>query len=207
MTLPLVYFVNPMCSWCYGFHGGLEAALQERAGAFGMTLALGALREDTEPLRPEQKVYLRNAWTRVGEASGRPFTLDLLDRDDFVYDTRPPSRAVAAVRASQPEAAFVYLGAVQAAFYRDNRNVTEAAVLAEIATEVGVDAAPVTAALADPATAEQLLAENTDVARLGVEGYPTLIALTKPRPVVVTHGFRPGPALAEALDALPEGSG
>ena len=205
MTLPLVYFVNPMCSWCYGFHAGLEAALAARPGAFEVTLALGALREDTEPIRAEQRDYLRGAWTRVGEASGRPFAFGLLERDDFVYDTRPPSRALAAVRASQPDRALADLGALQDAFYRDNRDVTAAEALVDAAVEQGLDPDPIALALADPASVAQLRTENEDVARMGVEGYPTLVALTRPRPTLVTHGFRPAEALAEALDTVRAG--
>jgi len=200
MTLELVYFANPMCSWCYGFHEGFARALGARAGAVSATIALGALREDTEPMRPEQKAYLREAWTRVGAMSGRLFAFDLLERDDFVYDTRPVGRAVAAVRAAAPERSLAYLGAVQTAFYRDNRDVTQREVLSEIAREEDLDAAMVEAALREPATAEALASENAEVARLGVTGYPTALALTRPKPTLVTLGFQPADAVAGALD-------
>lgn len=200
MTLELVYFANPMCSWCYGFHDGFAAALGARAGAVTATVALGALREDTEPLRDEQKAYLRDAWARVGAMSGRPFDVALLERNDFIYDTRPASRAVAAVRAAAPARALDYLAAVETAFYRDNRDVTRAAVLAEIADERGLERTVVETALDDPETATALATENAQVARLGVTGYPTVLALTRPKPRVVTIGFQPAGALAGALD-------
>ena len=200
MTLELVYFANPMCSWCYGFHDGLAAALGARRHAASLTVALGALREDTEPLRDDQKAYLREAWTRVAEMSGRPFAFGLLARDDLVYDTRPASRAVAAVRAAAPERTLAYLGAVQTAFYRDGRDVTRGDVLGEIAAEAGLEPGVVADALADPETAEALAAENAQVARLGVTGYPTVLALTKPKPQVVAVGFRPAEAVAAAID-------
>ena len=200
MTLELVYFANPMCSWCYGFHEGFAAALGARPGAVSATIALGALREDTEPMRPDQKAYLRDAWTRVGAMSGRPFAFDLLEREDFVYDTRPASRAVAAVRAAAPERALTYLGAVQTAFYRDNRDVTQGEVLGAIAREQDLDAAIVETALADPETADTLAGENAEVGRLGVTGYPTVLALTRPKPRVVALGFQPADAVAGAID-------
>ncbi len=205
MSAELLYFVNPMCSWCYGFHAGLADAVADAEGALTLNLALGALRADEVPLQPEQKTYLRDAWARVAAASGRPFSLALLDRDDFIYDTRPASRAVAAVRASQAAGAVDYLGAVQTAFYRDNREVTTAAVLADVARECGLDPAPVRAWLDDPGTGEQLRLENEQVAGLGVNGYPTLLALTKPQPQLVTAGFLGARALREKLLALMPG--
>jgi putative protein-disulfide isomerase len=200
MTLELVYFANPMCSWCYGFHEGFAAALGARTGAVGATLALGALRADTEPLADGQKAYLREAWTRVGAVSGRPFDFALLERDDFAYDTRPASRAVAAVRAAAPERALWYLGAVQTAFYRDNRDVTRGDVLAELATEADLDPGVVETALLDPETELALARENEEVARLGVTGYPTVLALTRPKPQVIALGFQPPDAVAAAVD-------
>ncbi len=200
MPVEVVYFANPMCSWCYGFHEGFARALAERAEAVTVTVALGALRADTEPLRDAQKAYLRDAWTRVGAASGRPFDHALLDRDDFVYDTRPASRAVAAVRVAAPARTLDYLGAVQVAFYRDGRDVTRTGVLAALAHETGLDPAVVEAAMGEPDTAHALDGENAEVARLGVSGYPTVLALTPPKPRVVTVGFRPADALAAALD-------
>jgi putative protein-disulfide isomerase len=200
MTLELVYFANPMCSWCYGFHDMFAAALGARSGAVRATVALGALREDTEPLRDEQRAYLRDAWTRVGAASGRPFDLALLERANFVYDTRPASRAVAAVRSAMPAQTLAFLGAVQTAFYRDGRDVTRAAVLAAIAGEAGLEPALVADALGDPDTADALAAEHAEVARLGVTGYPTVLALTRPRPRVVALGFQPADAVAAAID-------
>jgi putative protein-disulfide isomerase len=200
MTLELVYFANPMCSWCYGFHEGFAAAVGARAGAVSTTLALGALRADTEPMGAELKAYLRDAWTRVGAMSGQAFAFDLLERDDFVYDTRPASRAVAAVRAAAPERALAYLGAVQTAFYRDNRDVTRSEILAEIAREQDLDAAIVETALLDPETADALADENAEVGRLGITGYPTVLALTRPKPKVVALGFQPADAVAGAVD-------
>ncbi len=200
MTVELVYFANPMCSWCYGFHEGFAAALGARIGAVNATVALGALREDTEPLRDEQKAYLREAWTRVAAMSGRPIAFGLLERDDFVYDTRPASRAVAAVRAAAPEQTLAYLGAVQTAFYRDNRDVTNLDVLTALATEAGLEASMIADALTDPETADALAAENVQAARLGVTGYPTVLALTRPKPKVVALGFQPADAVAAAID-------
>ncbi|MEO1091720.1 MAG: DsbA family protein [Pseudomonadota bacterium] len=202
MTTELLYVANPMCSWCYGFHVGLASAVADRTHQVVVTLSLGALRADTEPMRPEQKTYLREAWTRVGEASSQPFDTALLDRDDFVYDTRPASRAVAAVRDTRPDRVLAYLGAVQEAFYRDNRDVTEPSVLAAVAAETDIGAELIETALGDPKTATALEAENHAVAQLGITGYPTLIAMTSPRPTVVALGFKPPDALAEALDEL-----
>jgi len=203
MAFDLVYFVNPMCSWCYGFGPSLRAVQTAFGDDISITVALGSLREDTEPLRPEQKDYLRAAWSRVGEASGQPFNFGLLDRDDFNYDTRPACRALAAIRDLSPGAVIDYLEAVQTGFYRDNRDVTKKAVLGDLAASVGLDRTRVESALSDVATAEALVAEYAQVARLGVSGYPTLAAVSPPRAILIAQGFQaPEQIVAAVRDAL-----
>jgi putative protein-disulfide isomerase len=104
------------------------------------------------------------------------------------------------VRAADPPRTLAYLGAVQTAFYRDNRDVTRSEILAEIAREQDLDAAIVEAALLDPETADALADENAEVGRLGITGYPTVLALTRPKPKVVALGFQPADAVAGAVD-------
>ncbi len=204
MTPPapeLLYAVNPMCSWCYGFAPSLAALRDARGPSLRITLALGALRAETEAMRPEQKAHLTSAWQRVGQASGQPFDPALLQVDDFAYDTRPASRAVMAARSLGEAAALDLLAAIQQAFYRDARRVTRTDVLRDVADEIGLDGAAIVAAVEDPAAATALERENRDVAALGIEGYPTVVALGPPARVV-TVGFLPPAALLDRVDAV-----
>ncbi len=197
--LDVLYAANPMCSWCYGFAPAVLAVRERFGDAVRITLALGALRAETKPMSGERKAQLEGAWQRVAAASGQPFDHALLRVDDFAYDTRPASRAVLAARRIGDDAALDLLAAIQHAFYRDARRVTETAVLAEVATEAGLDGAAIAAAVDDPATAEALERENRDLAGLGIEGYPTVVALGD-RPRALTVGFQPAARFVEAVE-------
>ena len=60
-------------------------------------------------MRPQDKDYIRNAWTQVNGATGQPFDFAFLERDGFVYDTEPACRAVVTVRRMMPKLALAFM--------------------------------------------------------------------------------------------------
>ena len=95
MDKELVYFADPMCSWCYGFAPVVAAVEQQFRGRLPLRLVMGGLRAgQTRPMRDADKEYIRDAWTRVNAASGQPFDFAFFEREGFVYDTEPACRAV-----------------------------------------------------------------------------------------------------------------
>lgn len=136
----LVYFADPMCSWCWGF-SPVVAAIGERFGdALPIRLVLGGLRPWTmKPMDDRAKASTRSHWEHVHEASGQPFDFAFFDRPVFVYDTEPACRAVVVMRRRDMVTALAGLHRIHAAFYAENRDVTDAATLTEIAANLGFD--------------------------------------------------------------------
>ncbi len=60
-------------------------------------------------------------------------------------------------------------------YFIDGRDIGDRAVLAEIAGEVGLDAAEAGAWLASPAELEEVLAEDRGARRLGINAVPCFI--------------------------------
>ena len=133
----LVYFADPLCSWCYGFGPQLWAVLEKHPGT-ELDLVMGGLRPyNMQLMSPAFKDMLRGHWNHVHEASGLPFATGILARDDFVYDTEPACRAVVAARTLDATRAFTCFKAIQVAFYRDSRDMTRPGALADVAVESG----------------------------------------------------------------------
>lgn len=198
MPVEALYFVNPMCSWCWGFAPSLAAA--QEALDLRVTLALGSLGDrGGRPMRAEDKRYVREHWEHVGERSGQPFDFAFFDRESFVYDTVPACRAVALARSLDAGRALAFLHAVQRAFYAESRDVTSLGTLAELAVLHGYDGDAFAAGLGDPALHDAVEAEFVEVANMGVTGYPTLVALHDGRARLVAHGWR---SPAELVDTL-----
>lgn len=136
----LLYIADPMCSWCWGFAPVIDALRAEYGERLKFALVLGGLRPGTtEPMNEEMKNFVLHHWEEVNKATGQPFKFKFDLSEDFCYDTEPSARATVAVRRMQPEDVFDYLKRVQAAFYTENRDVTDTAVLAELAEAQGLD--------------------------------------------------------------------
>ncbi len=100
MTNPhLIYFADPMCSWCWGFSPVIDAVRAEFGSSMPIRLVLGGLRPGTtEPLTSTSKREIREHWEHVHEASNQPFDFHFFEREGFIYDTEPASRAAVTAR-------------------------------------------------------------------------------------------------------------
>lgn len=200
MTVRLLYFANPMCSWCWGFQP-VTRALSEMG--YPITVALGTLgAERSRPMDETDKAKVREHWEHVLKRTGQRFDFRFFDRDGFVYDTVPASRALAIVRARFPALALAFLGRLQERFYVLGQDVTDALVLREAAGEFGIQPDVFDSALIDPAVAAEVATEWQQTAQLGVSGYPTLLALQESKPQVVTIGWRPAEEVLPLVQAI-----
>ena len=185
----LLYIADPLCSWCYGFGPELSKLLERHPEA-QLDLLMGGLRPfNTQVMSPEFKRMLREHWRHVATASGLPFSEAILDRDDFVYDTEPPCRAVVTARHHDASKAYAYLKAVQLAFYRDGREVTKGDVLADIAAECGYEPDTFRMSLDSEPMREETKADFSTTQSLGVGGFPTLGIGYGSQLFLVTSGY------------------
>src|SRR6185437_9005868 len=201
-TPHLIYFSDPMCSWCYGFSPVVEEIRRTFGRGLPIRLVMGGLRPGTEtPMTEEAKLEIGDHWTHVHEATGLPFNGAGMSRPGLVYDTDPAARAVVVARRDGEEMAAQFLGRTQRAFYAEGRDVTKAETLGEIAEELGFEREPF---LADWSTDEAKQETWRDYAisqRAGVTGFPTLVAGPNAEGVygVVTRGFAPGDQVVAIL--------
>jgi putative protein-disulfide isomerase len=205
----LIYFADPMCSWCYGFSPVIADIRRAFGRALPIRLVMGGLRPGTDtPMSEPAKVELRSHWAHVHEASGLPFDGAVLDSPDFLYDTDPAARAVVRVRREDPEMALAYLARVQRAFYAETRDVTDPEVLADLGADFGLERESFLADFDTDDLKKETWRDYGTSQRAGVTGFPTLVAgpNTEGSYGVVTRGFQPGGQVLAVLHAWLEGS-
>jgi putative protein-disulfide isomerase len=199
----LVGFVDPMCSWCYGFQPVIDAIQQVHGAALPLRLIMGGLRPGTvEPMSESMKRMIRQHWDHVHEATRQPFDPAFFDRDRFVYDTEPPARAVVTMRELRKELELPYFERLQRAFYAENRDITDADVLADLAGEFNVPRATFLAAFASEAMKTETASDFMVAQRIGATGFPTLIAGTGDERgwTLITEGYRPPAAVLDMIE-------
>jgi putative protein-disulfide isomerase len=190
----LIYFSDPMCSWCYGFSPVIDEIRAAYGNALPIRLIMGGLRPGTEaPMTDKAKTEIAGHWHHVHEASGLPFDPAVINQPGFVYDTDPAARAVVIVRREGEDVAARFLAAVQRGFYAEGHDVTKGEVLADFAADFGLDRDKF---LADWSTEEAKQETWRDYAtsqRAGVTGFPTLVGGPNAEGVygVVTRGYAP----------------
>jgi putative protein-disulfide isomerase len=200
-TPHLIYFADPMCSWCYGFSPVVEEVRRAFGRALPVRVVMGGLRPGTDtPMTAEARREIAGHWSHVHEATGLPFDEAVL-ADGFVYDTDPAARAVVVVRREGQELACDYLGRVQRAFYAEAKDVTSGEVLADLAAEVGLDRAAFLEAWGSEDAHKETWGDYAVSQRAGVRGFPTLVGGPNAEGVygVVTRGYAPAEQVVGVL--------
>ena len=205
--MKLIYVGDPLCSWCYGFGPQLEALLQSRP-ELQLAIVLGGLRAyETDPMPAARKAEIGSYWSRVHDVTGASFTMlgnhAAMDRDDFVYDTEPPCRAVVTARTLDTTRALPLYHAIQSAFYREGRDVTSSTVLADIAADVGFERAAFAAALDSDAMRAATRQDFEKAAGWGIRGFPALVIEHDGTLALLASGFTPADELRARLDSVP----
>ncbi len=201
--LHLVYFADPMCSWCWGFSPVIEAIRQRYGESLPARLVMGGLRPGTRtPMDEAAKASTRSHWEHVHAASGQPCDFGFFGRQGFVYDTEPASRAVVLGRRGGENRGFAYLRRAHAAFYAENRDVTDTRVLADLAGELGFKRAAFLEALSSDELAQETRRDFAIAHGDSIQGFPTLIAGkgSDGTYALVTNGFQPAERIIPALD-------
>lgn len=199
----LVYFADPMCSWCWGFSPVIEAIRERYGESLPPRLVMGGLRPGTRaPMDDAAKASTRSHWEHVHAASGQPFDFGFFARERFVYDTEPACRAVVLARRGGEDRGSAYLRRVQEAFYAENQDVTDLQVLADLAGELGFGSEGFLDALASEGLAQETRQDFAVAHSAGIQGFPTLIAGigSDGHYALVTNGFQPAERILPALD-------
>jgi putative protein-disulfide isomerase len=201
MPSRLLYVMDPMCSWCWGF-APVAQALIEQAQAAGVKthLVLGGLRTGAgAALDPAKRAYILKHWQAVKEATGQPFNLDDPLPDGFVYDTEPACRAVVAVRELDADSAWPMVRQIQQAFYAEGRDTTRAGVLVELAEAAGVPRIEFAGAFDTKPIHEATAQDFAWVQDLGIAGFPTMLVERDGQLALLTNGYQPLEPLAALL--------
>ena len=198
----LYYFADPMCSWCYGFGPALTQFVANHPD-LPLTAVMGGLRAyNTEPAGDKQKSDIRGHWRHVEQASGLPFNDALLMTSGFIYDTEPACRAVVTARETGSPDVLGFMKAVQAAFYRDARDVTREEILADIAAEQGLVRATFLASLKSDDMREATRGDFALTQSVGIRGFPALCAARGSELHPIVNGYAPIDALERGFAQL-----
>ncbi len=200
MASRLVYVMDPMCSWCWGFAPVLEALLEQAARAeVSMHLVVGGLRQEYALLDAAGRERTLGYWRTVQEMTGQAFDMEQGLPAGFVYDTEPACRAVVVARETDAESAWPLARRIHQAFYCEGQDVARPAVLVELARQTGLDARVFARRFDSPLMREATRDEILWTRNLGLSGFPTLLAERNGLLSLLTNGYQSLDRLAPLL--------
>lgn len=185
----LFFVVDPMCSWCWGFHPVIESLRKNHQKHYTFSLVVGGLRSSGQMVwNEESKAFLKSHWDSVAQRTGQPFSPRLLNRTSFDYNTYPACKALVTVRELWgEEAAFKYLSKIQYAFYAKGEDITSLGVLTSYITE---DKKAFEDFYRSP-RAERLMLHDFDKARaMGANAFPSTVHIDEAGHMLCMKGYR-----------------
>ncbi len=200
----LLYFTDPMCSWCYGFGPGMEAIAVAYGDRAPVSVVVGGLRPDEDRPLPERLAReIAHHWEMVQQASGAEFDFSFFEkRPGFVYNTAPACRAVAAANLLDSSRTLEFQHALQRRFYRDAEDPAALETYQRAAVDSGYEPAQFAETYAAPAT-ETIMRQQFEFARSwGIGAFPTLVLNAGDTNVLVTQGYLGFEDLRARIDAL-----
>lgn len=201
MTAKILYFADPMCSWCYGFASQISE-VKSNFPDIDFQLVMGGLRPFGRETIVDMRESLKHHWDEVHARSGQEFSHDILEQTDFVYDTEPPSRAVVAMRSLKPEMEFTFFKAVQAAFYRDNADTNQLETYRKLAREYDVEEQDFADAFNSPTIKKQTLQDFHFARQLGVTAFPTTVLQQGEKYFLLANGYTEAQQILAAMEKM-----
>ncbi len=102
----MLYFADPMCSWCWGFSPVITALAESHGDRLPIRPVMGGLKPGAEkPMNQSDKDEIKTHWEHVQEGTSQPFNFGFFERDGFIYDTEPACRARICPMAGTPSPA------------------------------------------------------------------------------------------------------
>jgi putative protein-disulfide isomerase len=204
----IMYFTDPMCSWCYGFGPEIERLRDAFSQRMPLQMVLGGLRPDeTRALSTRVASEIAGHWEHVQAASGREFDFEFFEKHpEFVYNTGPACRAVIAAGRMDPPRSMEFQHALQELYYARGEDPTDPLVFERAAEIVGLDPARFREVFEAEETGE-ILQQNFALARaFGINGYPSVVLhereADEEKFILVSRGYMPFADLARRLEMI-----
>ena len=196
--MQLVYVFDAYCGWSHGFSPTIQE-IARRHPDLPLEVVSGGLFTGARRVPIREFGYVQGANAKIGELTGAEFGAGyqrLIADGSFVMDSQAAARGLAALRSVAPDRALELAVALQRAFYVDGHSLSAPGTYARVAEAAGLDADSVVSALPSPTTEAEAEANFRRAAELGVDGFPTVLAVNGERLTVLARGQ----AIADEVD-------
>jgi len=202
MAGQILYFGDPMCSWCYGFAPHISKIRDHFKKDLDFRLVMGGLRPGGTEKIGSMSSFLKHHWEEVNERSGQLFKYEIFDDPNFVYDTEPPCRAVVTIREMDPLKEFDFFKAVQSAFYQQNSDTNKTSTYTDIANTFDIDSSSFTRLFESEEIKTKTQKDFEFSQKLGVRGFPSTVLMYNEKYFLLANGYQEANSIIPIIDSI-----
>jgi putative protein-disulfide isomerase len=208
MTPTLLYFHDPMCSWCWAFQPVWSDLCAQLPAGLTVRRVVGGLAPDSDvPMPTDMRIKLKSVWQAIQErVPGTRFNYAFWDDCTPRRSTYPACRAVLAAARLSPSHEVLMIQAIQRAYYLEARNPSDTATLVDLAAEIGLDRQLFADELAGSAVQDQLQKELAWARNAPINGFPSLVLQTPQGLMPVTLDYGDAGPMRQQIETLLKGS-
>jgi len=199
-----------MCSWCWGSRPTFQKLLDQLADHAStkhikVQYLLGGLAADSnQPMPADLRPTIRSTWQQIQKnIPGTTFNYDFWTDCSPRRSTYPACRAVIAASLQNTESAYEMTHAIQQAYYLQAKDPSDAAVLIELAADLGLDTTRFKNDLNSTSSQQQLNAEIAQCRALYANGFPSLILQHQQKCIMINIDYNHTESmLRQIIDAI-----
>jgi len=199
----LIYIGDPMCSWCYGISEQLSETILKLEGKVETQLLVGGLRSGGgDEWNDEFKSFLKHHWEEVSVASNQPFSYDLLEKDDFHYDTEPSCRATVVCQSINIDKQFDFFKSIQKKFYVDNDDPKEVSFYKSICEIHDIDFNLFSERFESEIYKIGTQEHFAESRKMGVNSFPTIVLKHGGKLQVIAQGYATSEQMVARIESI-----
>jgi putative protein-disulfide isomerase len=206
MRPTVLYIMDPLCGWCYGFSPVMQRMQDTYRDQFDFRVIPGGMITGArvQPISVMAE-YILGAYTRVEEYAGVKFGelyLDMLRAGTELTDSEPPCRAIHAFQQMVPERGLDFAHHLQRKQFIDGKSFNDENTYREIALEYGLDANAFIETMNSEESRYGTQQEFQWVQAAGITGFPCVVMQKDDKYYMLARGFQPYESVDEVMQRV-----
>lgn len=211
MRSTILYIMDPLCGWCYGFSPVMQRLQANYKDRFDFRIIPGGMMigDRVQPVSA-MAGYILKAYKTVEEYTGVTFGepyLDVLREGTEINNSEPPCRAIHTFQQLQPEHGLDFAHQLQLRSFVAGKSFNDETTYRELAAEFGVDSDEFITKMNSEESRYGTQQEFQWVQAAGITGFPCTVLETGGKYYMLAQGYKPYEAVDEVLQSVLQDAG
>ncbi len=206
MNNTILYIMDPLCGWCYGFSGVMQQLYETYKDTMDFRVIPGGMVTGArvQPVS-EMADYVLQAYKRVEDYSGAKFGepyLDMLRKGTEINDSEPPCRAIVTFQSFNAGETLHFAHKLQLKHFIEGKSYNDTDTYRGLATEFHIEPDAFIAAMETEEMRYATTQEFQWVQAAGITGFPCTVVQKGEQHFLAARGFQPYDTVKETIERI-----